>query len=108
MERSVYGVDRGTIANAAGNYTVDPDGTGPAVPFTFSDPNFNFRSLRGSAVLRWEYRPGSTIYLVWTQSRSMNAPVGVGDLVLNRDWRELIGTPPDNIFLVKVSYWLGL
>jgi hypothetical protein len=33
---------------------------------------------------------------------------GVGDLELRRDWRELIGTPPENIFLVKVSYWLGL
>jgi len=108
LERSAYGVDRGTISNAGGTYTVDPDGTGPAAPFTFSDPNFNFRSLRGSAVLRWEYHPGSTIFLVWTQSRSMNAPVGVGNLVLNRDLRELIGTPPDNIFLVKVSYWLGL
>lgn len=108
LERSVYGVDRGTIAHAAGTYTVDPDGTGPAAPFSFADPNFNFRSLRGSAVLRWEYHPGSTIYLVWTQSRSMNAPVGVSDLVLNRDLRELIGTPPDNIFLIKVSYWVGL
>jgi hypothetical protein len=108
LERSVYGVDRGTIAYAGGTYTVDPDGTGPAAPFTFPDPNFNLRSLRGSAVLRWEYHPGSTIYLVWTQSRSRNAPVGVGDLVLRRDLPGLIDPPPDNIFLVKVSYWLGL
>jgi hypothetical protein len=106
--RSVYGVDRGTIAYAAGTYTVDPDGTGPAAPFSFPDPNFNLRSLRGSAVLRWEYHPGSTIYLVWTQSRSRNAPVGVGDLELRRDIPGLIDPPPDNIFLVKVTYWLGL
>ena len=38
--------------------------------FTFSDPDFTTRSLRGSAVLRWEYRPGSTVYFVWTQQRT--------------------------------------
>ena len=108
LERSVYGVDRGTISYANGTYTVDPDGAGPAAPFTFSDPNFNFRSLRGSAVLRCEYHPGSTIYFVWTQARSANAATGVGDLQLGRDLQGLVGTPPDNIFLVKLSYWIGL
>ncbi len=106
LERSVYGVDRGPIAYAGGTYTVDPDGAGPAAPFTFSDPNFNFRSLRGSAVLRWEYHPGSTLFLVWTQTRSGSATAG--DLSLGRDLRGLTGTPPDNIFLLKINYWLGL
>lgn len=106
LDRSVYGVDRGTISYANGSYTVDPDGAGPAAPFTISNPNFNFRSLRGSAVLRWEYHPGSTIYFVWTQERS--AADGVGDLQLGRDLKGLVGAPPDNIFLVKFSYWLGL
>jgi hypothetical protein len=106
LDRSVYGVDRGTIGFASGTYTVDPDGAGAAAPFAIADPNFNFRSLRGSAVLRWEYHPGSTVYFVWTQERSGNAPVG--DLRLDRDLRGLVGAPPDNIFLVKFSYWLGL
>ena len=108
LERSIYGVDAGTISYANGSYTVDPDGAGPAAPFSFSDPNFNLRSLRGSAVLRWEYHPGSTIYFVWTQQRSGNAATGVGDLVLGRDLRGLTGPAPDNIFLVKFSYWMGL
>ena len=108
VARSVYGVDRGTISYAGGSYTVDPDGAGPAAPFTFGDPNFDFRSLRGSAVLRWEYHPGSTIYFVWTQQRSDNAATGVGDLVLGRDIRGLTAAPPENIFLVKFSYWVGL
>jgi hypothetical protein len=108
LERSVYGVDRGTISYANGTYTVDPDGAGPALPFAFSDPNFNVRSLRGSAVLRWEYHPGSTIYFVWTQERSGNAAAGVGDLQPGRDLKGLVGTPPDNIFLVKFTYWIGL
>ncbi len=106
MERSVYGVDMGSISYAAGTYTADPDGAGPAAAFSFANPDFNYRSLRGSAVLRWEWRPGSTIYVAWTQSRSTSATVG--DLELGRDLRGLIGTAPENIFLVKVNYWFGL
>ena len=105
-DRSVYGVDRGTIAYANGTYTVDPDGAGPAAPFSFGDPNFTFRSLRGSAVLRWEYLPGSTVYFVWTQTRSAVDPFG--NLVPSRDIKGLVGPAPENIFLVKFSYWLGL
>lgn len=56
----VYGEAAGTIAEADGAYTVDPDGSGPAQPFSFGTPDFNVRSLRGNAVLRWAYRPGST------------------------------------------------
>ncbi|HEY8470824.1 MAG TPA: DUF5916 domain-containing protein [Longimicrobiales bacterium] len=110
LEKSVYGRDQGTIrAEAAGEnreYVVDPDGPGPAQEFRFDDPDFNLRSLRGNALLRWEYRPGSTLYLVWTQSRSDTAPFG--DLDFSRDRRALFRTQPDNVFLVKVSYWLGL
>ena len=106
LARSVYGVDRGTIAYANGTYTVDPDGAGPAAPFSFGDPNFTFRSLRGSAVLRWEYLPGSTVYFVWTQTRSAVDPFG--NLVPSRDIKGLVGPAPENIFLVKFSYWLGL
>jgi hypothetical protein len=106
LERSVYGVDQGTIAYAGGVYTVDPDGAGPAAPFSFADPNFTFRSLRGSAVLRWEYLPGSTVYFVWTQTRSASDPFGT--LEPSRDIKGLVGPAPENIFLVKFSYWLGL
>jgi len=101
-----YGADIGTINSAGGTYTVDPDGAGPAKPFSFGDPNFNFRSLRGNAVLRWEYRPGSTIFFVWTQSRSDVAPSG--DLSFSRDVHGLFDAHPDNIFLLKVNYWLGM
>jgi len=87
-------------------YVVDPDGARPAQEFRFGDPDFNLRSLRGNALLRWEYRPGSTLYLVWTQSRSNTAPFG--DLDFGRDRQALFRTKPDNVFLVKLSYWLGL
>jgi hypothetical protein len=117
LARSAYGVDRGTFTKVYSptqptvvtGYAVDPDGPGGAAqPFTFSNPDFNFRSLRGNAVVRWEFHPGSTLFLVWTQSRSANAETGVGDFQLGRDLRGLVGAPPENIFLVKMSYWLGL
>jgi hypothetical protein len=106
LERTTYGVNGGTISATAGGYTIDPDGTGPAAPFDIGNPNFNYRSLRGNAVVRWEFRPGSTLFLVWTQSREDMA--SVDDFEIRRDLRGLVGTRPTNIFLVKMSYWLGL
>lgn len=84
-------------------YTVDPDGAdGPAAPFTFGNPDFNYKSLRGTVVLRWEYRPGSLLYFVWTQNRAdFSNP---GSLRLGRDLGDLFAAPGDNIFLLKVSY----
>ena len=86
-------------------FEVDPDGSGPAAPFTFTDPDFNFRSLRGNAVVRWEYRPGSTLFFVWTQDRSDS--LLTGDLNFSRDRHELFSAKPNNIFLIKANYWLG-
>ncbi len=109
LARSVYGVDRGTIAVAGTSYVIDPDGpSGPAAPDTIANPDFNFRSLRGNAVVRWEFHPGSTLYLVWTQSRSASADAGIGDFQLGRDVRGLVAARPENIFLVKMSYWIGM
>jgi len=102
-----YGRDAGTIMRdpASRTYTVDPDAAGPAPPFSFDDPNFDVRSLRGTAVLRWEYRPGSTAYFVWTQERS--GTDGAGDFDLGRQRSALFRDRPTNIFLIKVNYWLG-
>ena len=75
----------------------------------FGLPDFNVRSLRGNAVLRWEYRPGSTLYLAWQQSRGSFATDGtdIGRLRLDRDRDALFDASPDNVFVVKVSYWLN-
>jgi hypothetical protein len=83
----------------------DPDGSGPAPPLALDNLNFNFRSLRGTAVVRWEYRPGSTIYFVWTQTRS--ASEEYGDLRFGDSLRDIFDTKPDNIFMVKLTYWLS-
>ncbi|MFL5575778.1 MAG: DUF5916 domain-containing protein [Gemmatimonadaceae bacterium] len=111
QRKLVYGRDLGTItpvrtAAGADSAYVVTDGRG-ASPFSFENPDFNSRSLRGNAVLRWEYRPGSTLFFVWTQERSADAPTGVGDFALDRDRRALFRAHPDNVFQVKVNYWLG-
>jgi hypothetical protein len=101
-----YGIDNGSTSSfdpAANQYTVDPDGSGPAQPFTIDNPNFNFKSLRGNAVLRWEYMPGSTLYFVWTQQRSSEQDPG--NFSLGRDFRNLFSSVGDNVFMVKATYW---
>jgi hypothetical protein len=103
---AVYGRDRGTITrSASGVYTVDPDGAGAASSFGFGDPNFNVRNLRGNAVLRWEYRPGSALFVVWQQQRSGFEPIG--DFSARRDIGDIFNTVPTNVFLIKATYWLG-
>ncbi|HEU5163019.1 MAG TPA: DUF5916 domain-containing protein [Thermoanaerobaculia bacterium] len=102
---AAYGVDRGTIEQA-GPITIDPDGDGPARAFTFSRPDFNLRSLRGSAVLRWEFRPGSTLFVVWNENRDDVEPVG--DFRPRRDVSRLFDGDSDDVVLVKLSYWLPL
>lgn len=88
-------------------YSVDPDGAGPGAAFAFTNPDFRTRSLRTNAVLRWEYRPGSTLFVVWTQSRSGFFPFDP-DFDVGRDFqRELLGDKPVNVVLVKLNYWLS-
>jgi hypothetical protein len=94
-------VDRGTVTG----YTVDPDGAGAAAPFTFANPDFNLRSLRGTSVLRWEYRPGSTLFFVWTQQREGFDQFG--DFNFSRDRSALFRDRPTNVFQVKATYWIG-
>ncbi len=98
-----YGRNGSKITEAGGSYFVSPGGAG--APFSFSDPDFNFKSLRGDVILRWEYAPGSTIYLVWTQDRTDDRYPGF--MQLNRDFRSLVSASPNNIFLIKLTYWFN-
>jgi hypothetical protein len=76
-------------------------------PYAYSgEPDFNYRSFRMTNVLRWEYRPGSALYVVWQQVREDSA--SVGSLRFRHDIRDMFGLPPTNVFLVKFSYWLNL
>ncbi|MEP6778500.1 MAG: DUF5916 domain-containing protein [Gemmatimonadaceae bacterium] len=107
---SIFGQDVGTIATVLdtlgkiSQYTIDPDGVGPASAFSFANPDFTQRSLRGNAVFRWEYRPGSVVYLAWTHSRFNQD--GEGNLDFSRERTALEASHPNNVFLVKISWWI--
>jgi hypothetical protein len=95
----------GTVERDGSTITVDPDAAGPARAFEVDDETFTTRSLRGSAVLRWEWRPGSTLYLVWQQQRELED--ARGNLRLRRDLRELGRALPDNVFVAKATWWIN-
>lgn len=91
-------LDDGTIA-------IDFSDAGPADSTRVAlipDPDFTLRELHGSAVLRWEYRPGSELFFVWTQTRSGSDHFG--SLDASRDMSELFALRPKNVLLVKMSY----
>jgi len=87
-----------------GTRYIDFDGDGTA-DHSFEDRDFNVRSLIGNAVFRWEYRPGSAIFLVW--QRQQEDEVMLGGFDFTRDARALFRAPARNVFLIKASYWLG-
>jgi hypothetical protein len=67
---------------------------------------FNFKQLRSNSVLRWEYRPGSLLYVVWAQERTQDDR-DLGTFDARRDYRNLLEAHPTNVFLVKGSYWVS-
>ena len=84
---------------------LDFNGDGRA-DYSFRDRDFNVRSLVGNSVLRWEYRPGSTVFVVWQRKHFGSAQRG--DFDFNRDFQDLWRAPSEDRFIVKVNYWLGL
>ncbi|MCK9211907.1 MAG: carbohydrate binding family 9 domain-containing protein [Ignavibacteriaceae bacterium] len=99
----IFGRDGSTInyLSADDQYEITPSGS--VTPFYVSNPNFNYKSFKANMVLRWEFNPGSTLYFVWTHDKQDFRNPGV--LQLNKDFSSLMDAPPNNIFLVKVSYW---
>jgi hypothetical protein len=87
-------------------HVVDPDGAGPRDSAFLGNSDFSYRSLRGNAVLRYEYRPGSTLFLVWTQSCSSYGANPAFNAA--QDFRQLCQGRSDNVFAVKLNYWLSL
>jgi Domain of unknown function (DUF5916) len=76
-------------------------------PFIYpGQPDFNVRSFRTTNVLRWEYRPGSALFVVWQQGRDEFGPEG--GFRFNRDFGHVFGAPATNLFLVKISRWFNL
>ena len=80
-------------------------GTGDGA-YAFANPDFSWREFNSNLVLRWEFRAGSTLYLVWSQNRA-TADL-LGDFSPDREYRRLFAAHPDNTFLLKVSYWFSI
>lgn len=99
-----YAEDQITLSD--GDYEIDPDGAGSAGTLSFSDPDFHVKSLRGNAVLRWEYLPGSVLYLVWTQQRSDDEYDD--SFRFSRSFKHLWKGNAENIFMMKWTYWWSL
>ena len=120
-----YGTD-GTsyVRNANGSITVTDStvtaASGGPTQFTLPFADFNVRSWRSNMVLRWEYRPGATLYVVWQQNRSADAAngefVSFGGLV--DPFRSRVGRfgfddpgvshQMTNFFAIKLNYWLAM
>jgi len=94
-----------TCQDDAGTRYVDFNEDGET-DLTFADRDFNLRSLSSTAVLRWEYRPGSTFFLVW-QHRQVER-VSIGDFDIGRDLSALVGAPSDDVLILKANIWLSL
>ena len=69
------------------------------------NPDFNYRSFRTTNVLRWEYKPGSALFVVWQQGRE--AVLDSGRFAFGRDFGGAFSAPARNVFLVKWSYWIN-
>jgi hypothetical protein len=85
------------------SYHVSESGSGAA--YAFANPDFSFRQFRSNLVVRWEYKPGSSLYAVWSQGRTGYDPAWDG--TFRGNWNGLWRAQPENVFLIKLSYWFS-
>jgi len=95
-------LDGANLSLEADTYTAMNGGS----TFSFDRPDFDFRQLRSTLVMRWEYRPGSSIFAIW--SHGQTSAIADGHLDLGRDLRDLLGADGEDVVMVKANYWIGL
>ncbi len=91
-----------TYDAATNKYSVTENGNS----YSFTRPDFSFREFRSNLVARWEYLPGSTLYLVWENNRRSRENVYYSSL--DKNMGELFGVTPTNVFMIKLSYWFAI
>lgn len=74
--------------------------------YTMTNPDFNFREFNSNLVARWEFRPGSTVYLVW--NNSMSKTIRVYQPSVTESFGDIFGLNSQHVFMVKFSYWFSL
>jgi len=84
-----------------GEYTVSEGGS----EYSFENPNFNFLQFQSNLVIRWEYKPGSTVFLVWSQGRTGSGMDRY--FAFTNDMRDIYDIYPTNVFLVKLNHWFS-
>ncbi len=77
-----------------------------SMDYSFGKPDFNFNQVRSNLVFRWEYKPGSQLFVVWSNERTYW--LNPGDEPLGRAADRLAQAAPNNIFLIKFNYWFSL
>jgi hypothetical protein len=85
----------------------------PTTPYDFRDNDFSYSSMNVNVVYRWQYRPGSTFFLVWKQSRERFEDRSMFSIDPNRfenglGTRTLFRNEPENTLLAKITYWLPI
>jgi hypothetical protein len=100
----VFGPDRVTTSEK-GEVLIDVNGDG-SVDANLGQPDFTFLSFRSNAVLRWEYRPGSALFVVWQHGRADET--NDGRFEPGQNWGRLLDAPATNTFLIKLNYWFSL
>lgn len=98
-----YGADEIVYQPETNRYRVTESGGAPA--YSFANPDFSFRQFRSNLVARWEWKPGSSLYVVWSQGRTDE--LAGFEASFGTNWDELWRAEPDNVFLVKLSYWFS-
>lgn len=102
---SVFSGDQITYNAQDAVYSIDEDADGTG-DYYLDNPDFNVRDFNSNLVVRWEYMPGSLLYVVWSQARSDYVPVG--DFDFRRDLGGLFDVHAHDVFLVKLVKWFSL
>jgi hypothetical protein len=102
----LYGPDEITFDREGNVYNVQEAQGGPGSRYSFDNPDFSFRQFRSNLVARWEYRPGSALYVVWSQGRTSASPLY--DDSLGNSFDELWRSAARNVFLIKLQHWFSL
>ncbi|MFN0247283.1 MAG: DUF5916 domain-containing protein [Kofleriaceae bacterium] len=95
---------------SGGSYQLDNDvytvTAANGATYSFGRPDFNFRQLRSTVVIRWEYRPGSSLFAIWSHGRTSSDEDG--RFRPRNDVSSLIDTRGETVVMVKANYWIGL
>ena len=98
---SLYGGKQLNLNEDEELYSVDEDMNG-AIDYSFENPNFNFLQFQSNLVIRWEYKPGSAIYVVWSQGRT--DCFTSDNFSISNNMHELFNLKPHNVFLIKFTH----